>query len=311
MLVEEDKKTKWNNRRKELNNWTARAKAVGIKLLPPKRPKELERLAWEQKIVQAENARHNMNINNNGEKMSSDIKHNNTGIHHLIETRRYEKFRFIRGNRKLNERHLKNLMRSFQEHYLNIPIIVNEKMEIIDGQHRFTAAMELGLPISYTKIKGMDISDVHRLNSNNKNWGYRDYAKGYADLGYRDYVIFNDFIKKYEFGCFESIIMLANVRNSSQIRIFREGRFKVKSLDYAIMVAEQIISLKDYFVFYKGRSFVLSIIYLSNNPLFSFDYFYHQLGRQSNKLKKQSTRQDYIEVIEKIYNHRKRERIRF
>ena len=45
--------------------------------------------------------------------------------------------------------------------YLVSPILVNEKMEVIDGQHRLQAQKELNLPTYYIKNKGYDLLHKH------------------------------------------------------------------------------------------------------------------------------------------------------
>ena len=93
----------------------------------------------------------------------------------ILKTYDYEIFKRMKGNRVVNNSHVKNLVKSMQEKYLPQPLTVNEDMEIIDGQHRFAAAMELNLPIYYQVINGTTISDVQRLNTNTKNWGNPNY----------------------------------------------------------------------------------------------------------------------------------------
>ena len=48
------KKQSWNERRKELHKWNKRATAVGISLLPARRPTPGQRKEWEDSIVTAE-----------------------------------------------------------------------------------------------------------------------------------------------------------------------------------------------------------------------------------------------------------------
>lgn len=53
----------------------------------------------------------------------------------IYETYDYSLFNLIGGNRLINVLNYKKLMKSIDEKQLLIPILVNEKMEIIDGQH--------------------------------------------------------------------------------------------------------------------------------------------------------------------------------
>jgi len=51
------KKKKWLERRRELHSWFKRAEAVGIAPLPARCPTKGQKLAWEERIIQAEGLR--------------------------------------------------------------------------------------------------------------------------------------------------------------------------------------------------------------------------------------------------------------
>ena len=62
-------------------------------------------------------------------------------------TSNYSLFTSLEGNRNVNKLHVKRLKESMQKKYLFTVIIVNEKYQIIDGQHRFTACK--GIRVAY------------------------------------------------------------------------------------------------------------------------------------------------------------------
>jgi hypothetical protein len=66
-------------------------------------------------------------------------------------------------------------------------LTVNENYEIIDGQHRFKAAQELGLPVNIIICPGYSIKDVQRLNANQKEWKLIDYLDGFCEEGETEY----------------------------------------------------------------------------------------------------------------------------
>ena len=72
----------------------------------------------------------------------------------IYETYDYDKFSLLKSNRPVNKAHVIRLVESMDEEYLLSPITTNEKFQIIDGQHRFTAAKEKGLPIRYIIAQG-------------------------------------------------------------------------------------------------------------------------------------------------------------
>lgn len=87
----------------------------------------------------------------------------------VYETTDYSKFRFIDGNRELD--HVKKVEKSIKSvGCLWQPVLCNEKYEVIEGQHRFTACKNLGLPIIYIIQPGLGIREVQALNMCSKNW---------------------------------------------------------------------------------------------------------------------------------------------
>lgn len=110
-------------------------------------------------------------------------------IGHVYMETDYSKFKYLIGNRNLTETRKKRIMNSIQKvGYVMNPIIVNERMEIIDGQGRHAACKELGLPIYYVIAKGAGADECINLNIGQTNWSARDYAEFYARLGNESYI---------------------------------------------------------------------------------------------------------------------------
>ena len=61
----------------------------------------------------------------------------------------YDQFTYLVGNRDIVNKHVKSLSAEIDNRDLEIPIIVNEKMEVCDGQHRLEAYKVLGKPVPY------------------------------------------------------------------------------------------------------------------------------------------------------------------
>ncbi len=67
----------------------------------------------------------------------------------IYETTNYDLFRLVNGNRIVNSLNYTKLIKSIEQKQLLIPICVNEKMEIVDVQHRFIACKEFGKSIYF------------------------------------------------------------------------------------------------------------------------------------------------------------------
>ena len=118
-------------------------------------------------------------------------------INHVLQTNDYAVFKHIEGNRVINKLHVNRLKQSFQKEYLLSPIIVNQEMQIIDGQHRFEAAKDLGLPIRYFICNDYGLTQVQILNANTSNWKKIDYLNAYCDLGKEQYLLLRKFMQSY------------------------------------------------------------------------------------------------------------------
>jgi hypothetical protein len=226
-------------------------------------------------------------------------------------TEDYFLFKSIDGNRKLDRLLIKQLSKSISENYLFTIITVNEKYEIIDGQHRFEVIKELKLPLNYIICHGYGLKEVHILNKISKKWNSDDYMNGYADMGMEDYIIYRNFKKKYKFGHDETMAMLSGVNsgNSKLLYDFRGGNFKIHKLDTAIEEAEKIWSLSYLYEGFKRRCFIYSLLFLFDNANFNFDEFVCKLKLQRSKLTDCVDTKQYLSLIEEIYNYKRREKI--
>lgn len=107
----------------------------------------------------------------------------------IYVTRDYNIFKVLVGNRAvLSERVLK-ITRSIVQHgYITNPLIVNENMEVIDGQGRLQALRALHLPVEYIIQPGLDVDDCIAMNVITSNWKPYDYIASYAELGDENYI---------------------------------------------------------------------------------------------------------------------------
>ena len=229
-------------------------------------------------------------------------------------TTNYSIFRILNGNRDLNQVHLARLKESIKKNYLLTILMVNEKYEIIDGNHRFTVIKELGLPVHFIMQKGYGLREVQMLNANTKNWAIVDYLNGYCDLGVKDYFLFREFLKDYGFSPQSAMLLLSGEYESgtavsSISNKFKEGKFKVKNYADARLKAEKIMMLEPYYNGYLRRSFIIAMISLFKNPNFEFKDFLQKLKLQPTALKDCTNSTTYKILLEDIYNYRRKEKV--
>lgn len=234
----------------------------------------------------------------------------------VYETRDYKAFSFITGNRNINNSHLENLRKSMTEMLIPIPIVVNEKLQIIDGQHRYMVCKEEGWTLTFIQIKGLALTHVQKINELMKVWTAEAFMHCYCDLAletedgeYDDYVEYREFKRKYGFGHNETQAILTNQRmfSGNLSDRFRNGSFKINDLKKATHVAERITDVGKYYQGYKRRGFVIAMLHCFATPEYDHDRFLSKLSYQTYKLSDQSNYKQYLQIAQDIYNYHARE----
>jgi hypothetical protein len=218
-------------------------------------------------------------------------------------------FKTLDGNRDVIQSHLKRLSKSMKDRKLFSPIIVNEKMEVIDGQHRLMASKNNNVAIEYIIVNGYGLKEVQILNANSKNWNSDDYMNGYCDLKNQEYIKYKDFKDTYGFGHSECQALLSNQISSNLQPVFNSGQFKIKDYKKAVDMAERITMISEFYNGYKRRSFVFALMALFNNDVFEFTQFIQKLKIQPTALVDCTTASAYLLLIEDIYNYKSRNKV--
>ena len=122
----------------------------------------------------------------------------------LIEvfiTTDYSLFKRLKGNRDVTNKRVAIIKDSIaQIGYISNPIIVNESMEVIDGQGRLEACRQLDLPIEYRIVPGLGIVECRAMNLKPTCWSINDFVKSYAEYGNENYIRLKEIADEYGFG---------------------------------------------------------------------------------------------------------------
>ncbi len=229
----------------------------------------------------------------------------------VVRTKEYHLFSHLDGNRSINKAHVTKLKESMQEKYLVSPIIVNSKYEIIDGQHRFEACKELGLPVLYIMVRGYGLEEVQRFNANQKNFSYDDFMNGYVDLGKQDYAILKEFRQRWGLEWGTSIALLAGTpaRSSTDGEKFKNGEFKVKNLTQANNIAEKIVEIGQFYPNFHRKYFLLAAMKMIRTQGYDQKHMIEKLKYLSAKLVDCVSTDDYLRLLETIYNYKTRSEV--
>lgn len=230
-----------------------------------------------------------------------------------MKTKDYTIFRNIDGNRKINQGHVTDLVEAIDRKNLleYFPVLVNEKMEIIDGQHRLSAAIQLQIDIPYAQVHGLKIEDVMQINTNSKSWAMKDFIDSWITLDKPDYKILKTYYEKYKINPSTAVRLLKGSSYAyigcggrQATALIRSGNFKVSSLGYAEKIADQLVILRKYTDFEptRDRELIGAVMRINANPIFDFDKFISKLKLHNLSVEKRPSEKYYILHIEELYN---------
>jgi hypothetical protein len=232
----------------------------------------------------------------------------------LYRTTNYDQFKTLIGNRELYGPHIKRLVHSISKQDLleHNPILVNEAMEVIDGQHRLAAARELGVPLYYTTVSGTSIETAQELNIANRGWNTADFLESYVKRGFPDYITLKEFVIRYE----TPIIFSASLLSYNQERgavlpgeigtVFRSGQFKITDEAYAIEFMTKFNDLEP-------NAWRHELLLHSLGRLFSqidANILLSKLSETGIRIHRGITAKDYLRQFEDVYNFRSKTPLR-
>lgn len=234
------------------------------------------------------------------------------GTTQIQKTTDYGQFKVLTGNRSIYKGHLTRLINSIRENNLLAanPIIVNESMEVIDGQHRLKAAQTLKTEIYYLVLKSGKLSDVQLLNSNNRNWLTQEYLESYCKRGFKDYKFLKDFAEDHDLSITNAMHLLSGgfLNRNGHTKFmddFRHGDFVITHKDYAMNIAGELEKLNKYLEenVKNDRDFLIGLekAYRTIKPQTLLD----SLAESGWKIERHVRSKDYLRRIEDVINYKK------
>lgn len=221
-------------------------------------------------------------------------------------TKKYDMFKELKGNREVSPSRVKKIIESIKNvGYITSPIIVNENMEVIDGQGRLKALQFLQMPVEYIVHKGAGIEECLSMNIHQTNWTLKDYIKSYADRGMQSYIYLQDLIDTYKGLALITIVMACQGGTKYSKRIYR-GELDFTERDYE-KVKEKldfIVEVCSYFRFKNGAKSYLEFSLLICQTLDCIDLnrLKERLKEDCSIMRRWNSVPTCLQSIEDVYN---------
>lgn len=153
----------------------------------------------------------------------------------VLQTTNYDMFVSLEGNRAVKDGRVNRIIKSIETiGYLPNPILVNENMEVIDGQGRLEALRRMKLPVDYIVCEGIGVKECRQMNIHQSNWTNADFIQSFAAAGNPDYIRLRDILGKTKMPTqvvLSSCMSIYNVNNTTLTRIVRNGEVRFSQAD--------------------------------------------------------------------------------
>ncbi len=232
----------------------------------------------------------------------------------VYSTTEYDMFKSMRGNRDTKKNNINTILASMNLFgYLGAPIVVNDHMEVIDGQNRLQAAKIAQTPVEFIIRDGYGVKECIELNKNGVKWNTADYTVSWAAQGKSSYEWLLDLQKRYQYFTLDELSALCHTKGMSmqhtaQLRsMYRDGKFVVTDVERAkiefilkwlVQFEESIKKIGSRkFIHYNAILFCYHIPNIDQNRLLNkvFKENYHKMTPSVNV-------QGYLKQIDTIYN---------
>jgi hypothetical protein len=224
----------------------------------------------------------------------------------ILSTSELSIFKPVVGNRGINPTYLKKLIGAIEEEdllFLN-PILVTPELEVIDGQHRLEAAKALKKTIYYV-IVDVKPRVMYKLNGAKLKWSYADYVRSHAAMGDGEYIWLIAVAKTNDMPLPVAVHLVGSRHNAGSIRT---GSFHVSDKEEFETWARQLMDISRYYDGWKRRSFIAALRTMFKNKKYDHVQFMTKLEEYPTSIKHCMNIQDYLRLLESIYNYRRSSR---
>jgi len=242
------------------------------------------------------------------------LKYTTPKIHVTFD---YDLFKLHASNRPPN--HWPKIAKSLKKKDMSryVPIIVIETDEgyiIIDGQGRYFACIELGLPIYYIVAEDVSIEDIATFNAGRQDWKPIDYLNYYASQGHPHYVRMKQFLSEYDNMKLTYIvgsIWQSRPGSDTSGNYFKAGQFTFpdEAVKKAAIVSQMLVAIENSVPKEEMKnkySLVSALSSISLLSTFNPNRLIAQVKKYPYVFRAQADQRHYKQILEKLYNYRKR-----
>lgn len=241
----------------------------------------------------------------------------------MEKTKDYRKFKFLSSNRQTSEQLVLDLMSSIKQKNLleYRPILVDQNMGVIDGQHRLKAAERLGVEIYYQVKVNAGVADMLTLNAVQCKWSWSDFMHAYCAEGNTNYLRLKSFMEKYNLNlaCAVCVFEMRS-KIAEDGDKFKRGKFIYPENDTEFHVKAECFNevcsfiknkTVENFNFQKNKSFCFAFCSFMNIKELNYLAFMKKLALRLDRIRKCALDSEYLKMLFSIYNFKNQQPLYF
>lgn len=223
----------------------------------------------------------------------------------------YKQFRILKGNRPLVPGKVKKLIDTVKSG-LNLfqycPILVNEDMYVIDGQHRLEACKQLKFTVYYVIVPNISLVQIAQMNAVSTRWKASDFFNCFIQTGNKDYEVLKDFQTRYNLSINAACSLLMNgsaPTGGDASGTFKEGKFQVRHKEKAEKIMKAVYDYSQCVEDDKilgNRNFIRAIQILLATEPYKHKEVVDKLLSKKSKIQVKSDYKQFIFHIEELFN---------
>lgn len=221
----------------------------------------------------------------------------------------YDRFTFDNTNRTIKRSgKLKRMVKEMKlkNKLSDYPILVTPllggKFVIVDGQHRFEAAKELGYEIFYKISDYPDtLEKIGIANSLQDKWTPTDYVHHYAKRGFKHYKLLVQYSEEWELPMSAIVDIFTNQDRGLTIKT---GKLTISPEleERSVRLHTHMLDFEHQFSYWSHRLFIRALKTLMKKTNYDPEKMKVQLKKYGFPLDRQAYSKAYIRMLENIYN---------
>lgn len=233
----------------------------------------------------------------------------------VLMTNDYDMFKKLEGNRSVTELRVKKISNSIKNiGYVMNPIIVNEHLEVVDGQGRLETLRRLELPVYYIVVDGIGRKECVAMNINQTNWSLYDYIRSYAEIGSEPYINLLNTLDTFGKDFKLTVILNAITgKIESSSKSIKDGLFTCtkEECEYGREILLWLAQYVPIIGRLQGRTeyYYMALIFCYSDAEVDNKRLYDKMNLMQASLIPVSTIQQALEQIENAYNYHARTKV--